>query len=57
MISARSAVNDDQHVTVFVTRSTREIGDIERFWIFDANDSGAGAETEALFRRLNGSRP
>ena len=31
--------------------------DIERFWIFDMNDSGAGAETEALFRRLNGSRP
>ncbi len=31
--------------------------DIERFWIFDANDSGAGAETEALFRRLNGSGP
>ena len=31
--------------------------DIERFWIFDANDSGAGAETEALFRRLEGSRP
>ena len=31
--------------------------DIERFWIFDANDAGAGAATEALFRRLNGSRP
>jgi LmbE family N-acetylglucosaminyl deacetylase len=31
--------------------------DIERFWIFDANEAHAGAETEALFRRLNGSGP
>ncbi len=35
----------------------KNVWDIERFWIFDANDSGAGVNTDALFRRLNGSRP
>ncbi len=33
------------------------VWDIERFWIFDANEARAGVDTEELFRRLNASGP